>query len=73
MYYVYNNNIYMKKTLKIKIITNDFQHRALLGTMNVFNSIQNEISSIAFEQKEFRNYHVHKLAYRSIKEKYSKK
>ena len=61
----------MKKTLKIKIITNDFQHRALLGTMNVFNSIQNEISSIAFEQKEFRNYHVHKLAYRSIKEKYS--
>jgi IS605 OrfB family transposase len=61
----------MKKILKIKIITDDFQYRALLGTMNMFNVIQNEISSMAFEQKEFRNYHVHKLSYRSIKEKYS--
>jgi len=43
----------MKKTLKIKIITNDFQHRALLGTMNVFNVVQNEISSIAFEKQEY--------------------
>jgi len=60
----------MKKTLKIKIITNDFQHRALLGTMNMFNVVQNEISSIAFEKQEYRKYHVHKIVYHDIKQKY---
>jgi IS605 OrfB family transposase len=62
----------MKKTLKIKIITDDFQHRALLGTMNMFNQIQNEISSLAFEQQEYRKYHVHQIVYRIMKEKYPK-
>jgi hypothetical protein len=62
----------MKKTLKIKIITDDFQHRALLGTMNMFNQIQNEISSLAFEQQEYRKYHVHQIVYRIMKEKWKK-
>ncbi len=60
----------MKKTLKIKIITNDFQHRALLDTMNTFNVVQNEISSMAFEQQEYRKYLVHKIVYHEIKKKY---
>jgi len=62
----------MKKTLKIKIITDDFQHCALLGTMHMFNVVQNEISSLAFEQQEYRKYHVHKIAYHTIKKKYIK-
>ena len=60
----------MKKTLKIKIITNDFQHRALLGTMNMFNQIQNEISTIAFKEKEFRKFQIHKIVYDELKIKY---
>jgi len=60
----------MIKTLKIKIITNDFQHRALLSTMSVFNLVQNEISELAFKNKEYRKYHVHKIVYHEIKNKY---
>ena len=60
----------MKKILKIKIITDEFQHKALLGTMNLFNEIQNEISSLAFENKEYRKYHVHQIVYKSLKQKY---
>jgi|694.fasta_scaffold45505_5 IS605 OrfB family transposase len=60
----------MIKTLKIKIITNDFQHRALLSTMKMFNQVQNEISEMAFEAKEYRKYHVHKIVYHPIKQKY---
>ena len=60
----------MIKTLKIKIITDDFLHRALLDTMNVFNQIQNEISEIAFENKEYRPFHLHKIVYHDLKEKY---
>ena len=60
----------MKKTLKIKLMTDDFQHRALLSTMLMFNQIQNEISSLAFENEEYRKYHVHKIVYHDIKNKY---
>jgi len=62
----------MKKTLKIKIITDDFQHRALLGTMHMFNVVQNEISCMAFKQQEYRKYHVHNIVYHVIKQKYKK-
>ena len=62
----------MKKTLKVKIITDDFQHRALLSTMYMFNVVQNEISSLAFEQQEFRKYHVHQIVYHVMKGKYPK-
>jgi|APCry1669189440_1035222.scaffolds.fasta_scaffold00135_30 putative transposase len=61
----------MIKTLKIKIITDDFQHRALWGTMNVFNQICNEISEIAFQNKEYRPFHLHKIVYYDFKEKYN--
>ena len=60
----------MIKTLKIKIITNDFQHRALLSTMHMFNHVQNEISSLAFENKEYRKYHVQQIVYHLLKNKY---
>jgi IS605 OrfB family transposase len=61
----------MIKTLKIKITTNDFQHRALLSTMGMFNQICNEISEIAFWNKEYRPFHLHKIVYYDFKNKYT--
>ena len=57
--------------MKIKIITNDFQHRALLSTMQIFNQICNEISEIAFDKKEYRPFHLHKIVYCNFKTKYN--
>lgn len=57
--------------MKIKIITNDFQHRAFLNTMQMFNQICNEISEIAFKKKEYRPFHLHKIVYRDLKNKYN--
>jgi len=62
--------IYMKKTIKIKLITNKEQHSILLSTMNMFSVVCNDISNIAFENKEFRKFLIHKLCYHSFKEKY---
>jgi IS605 OrfB family transposase len=61
----------MKKTIKIKLITNEEQHNSLLATMNMFSVVCNDISSIAFENKEFRKFLIHKLAYHNLKEKYT--
>jgi IS605 OrfB family transposase len=58
----------MKKTIKIKLITNKEQYNSLLATMNIFSSVCNKISEIAFKNQEFRKYHVHKLAYYEAKE-----
>ena len=55
----------MIKTLKIKLITDDFQHRALLSTMQEFNFICNEFSEQAFESKEFRKNQLQKIVYHS--------
>jgi len=60
----------VKKTLKVKLITDDFHHRALLGTMSVFNQICNEFSEIAFEHKEFRKNQLQKIVYHASREKY---
>jgi IS605 OrfB family transposase len=60
----------MKKVIKIKLITNKEQHNSLLATMNMFSVVCNDISRIAFENKEFRKFLIHKLAYHSLKEKY---
>jgi hypothetical protein len=60
----------MKKTLKIKIQTDDLLHGALLSTMNVFSLICNEISEIAFKHKEYRKFQIHKIVYHEFKTKY---
>ena len=41
-----------------------------MSTMHMFNIVQNEISWMAFEQQEYRKYHVHKIVYHTIKQKY---
>ena len=60
----------MKKTLKIKIQTDESLHGALLSTMNVFSLICNEISEIAFKHKEYRKFQIHKIVYHEFKTKY---
>ena len=49
--------------MKIKLITDDFQHRALLSTMQEFNVICNEFSEQAFKNKEFRKNQLQKIVY----------
>jgi IS605 OrfB family transposase len=60
----------MKKTIKIKLITNEEQHNSLLATMNMFSVVCNDISIIAFENQEFRKFLIHKLSYHILKEKF---
>lgn len=58
----------MIKTLRIKLITDDLQHRALMGTMKEFNVICNEFSELAFEHKEFRKNQLQKIVYHPSRE-----
>ena len=67
---VISYNTLVIKTLKVKLILDNFQHRALLSTMNMFNQIQNEISEIAFKEKEYQKYKIQTLIYHNLKEKY---
>ena len=67
---VISYNTLVIKTLKVKLILDNFQHRALLSTMYMFNQIQNEISEIAFKEKEYQKYKIQTLTYHNFKEKY---
>ena len=58
----------MKTTLKVKLITDEFQHRALLRTMYVFNQMCNEISERAFKEQEFQKIQLHHIVYKGMRE-----
>jgi len=60
----------VKKTLRIKLITDDLQHHALLSTMVEFNLICNEFSMEAFGYKEFRKNQLQKIVYHPSREKH---
>jgi predicted transposase len=60
----------MPVTTKIKLLTNEEQHRILKETMIRFNEACNYISQIAFENKTHRQVKVHKLCYYDVKEKF---
>lgn len=60
----------MRLTTKLRLYVTEEQHQSLLKTMRMFNQICNEISQIAFDSKEFRQYNLHKLCYHEIKSKY---
>lgn len=57
----------MKTILKVKLITDEFQHRALLRTMNVFSQVCNEISKRAFKEQEFQKIQLHHIVYKEIR------
>jgi IS605 OrfB family transposase len=62
----------VKKTLKIKLITDDFQYRALLGTMNVFNQVCNDFSKQGFENGELRKNQLQRIVYHQSRLDYPK-
>ena len=49
--------------MKIKLILDDFQHRALLDTMNKFNEVCNDFSKQGFENGEFRKNQLQRIVY----------
>jgi len=60
----------MLKTIKVKLYTDSEQHDKLLRTMVRFNQACNEISRIAFENKEFGQVGLHKLCYYDIRDQF---
>ena len=60
----------MQLTTKLKINPTKEQQQSLLKTMRLFNLICNEISEIAFNKKEFKQFSLHKLCYHELKQKY---
>ena len=58
----------MNITLKVKLKTNEIQHRALLRTMNTFNDVCNDISRQAFEAKEYQKIQLHHIVYKNQRE-----
>ena len=61
----------MKTILKVKLITDEFQHRALLRTMNAFNQICNEISAVAFDNTQFQKNQLQKIVYHDIRKEHA--
>ena len=57
----------MKLTLKIKLLPTNEQTRSLIGTIREANAACNAISEIAWENKAFNQFKVHRLAYYNIK------
>jgi IS605 OrfB family transposase len=60
----------MKQTLMVKLAPAEEQHRALLETIEHFNEAANYASQIAFGQKVFSQFSLHKLVYLTLRERF---
>jgi putative transposase len=58
----------MKLTLQIKLLPDAIQAQSLLDTIKKANSACNAISEIAWKEKTFNQFRLHKMAYRSTKD-----
>lgn len=58
----------MKLTAKVKLQTNQEQHRALLETLEVANAACNYIGDIAWGKRTFSQFKLHHLVYHDIKD-----
>ena len=58
----------MKLTLKIKLLPSEQQADLLLDTIKEANAVCNAISEMAWDNKVFNQFKIHKLCYYSIKE-----
>lgn len=61
----------MKLTANIKLNPSPEQHEALKKTLKVSNRACNAISKIAWDNKQFGQYYLHKLVYYDIKTKFN--
>lgn len=60
----------MKTVLKIKLSPTEKQHAQLLKTMEQFNTACNYIANIAYQKKIAASFKLHKLVYKSVREKF---
>jgi IS605 OrfB family transposase len=60
--------IIVKTILKVKLITDEAQHSALLRTMHTFNNVCNQISEKAFQKQEFQKIQLHHIVYKEMRE-----
>jgi len=61
----------MKTTLQVKILPTQKQAETLLATMRQFNTACDYISEIAFREKCFSKFALHKIVYYDVKERFS--
>jgi len=60
----------MKLTVNVKLNPTPKQHEALLRTIEAANDACNYLSKLAWENKAFRQYDLHHLAYYDVKERF---
>lgn len=60
----------MQLTIQVKLVPTAAQHAALLATLERVNAACDEISHVAWNAKVFRQYDLHKLAYRETRERF---
>ena len=68
-YYQETHNVNV--TLKVKLNTNELQHRALMSTMLEFNQICNELSTIAHTTETYNKVQLQRNAYHGMRETHS--
>ena len=61
----------VKLTIGLKLKPTSAQAKALRETLELANEAANEISRLAWESKTFGQYQIHKLVYKTIREKYN--
>ena len=61
----------MKLTAKIKLLPTPEQAQNLLDTLGRANQACNALSELAWENKQFKQFGLHKLAYYPIKEQFA--
>ena len=57
--------------VNLKLLPSPYQHRALLQTLESANAACNRVSSVAWEQRLFGQYNLHKLTYYPIRQEFS--
>lgn len=60
--------ISMKLTLQIKLLPTDKQAKSLIETLKECNKVCNEISDVAWQNRTFNQFKLHRLVYRKIKD-----
>lgn len=68
MFEYFRTFIYMKLTLKIKLLPTNEQANLLLDTMREANTVCNAISDVAWQEKIFNNFKLHHKVYHPYKD-----
>jgi IS605 OrfB family transposase len=61
----------MKLAVQVKLVPDDVQRAALLATVERINEACNDASARAWQTKTFRQFDLHKLVYRDLRERFS--